>query len=360
MSVIADSIYFRGHLCFQREWSGFDTIKPINVIIGRNNSGKSHLLDLVEAICDNSLEGRDWQCRYRGVLDEASLKMRFRESTSEGRLGGNHWRDHGQHFVGIELAWETDINGNFLNPPIFSDDFRIDSRFGVDSTEERLAQIEQTVRNKTHRLTGKSFRRLFADRDIETESPAVELSLERDGTGASNIVRRYINTSSKQYPREIVQSDLLEALVEVFGGDGQFTEIQIKEHDEDESGAANRWEIYLGEEKKGLIPLSKSGSGLKTILLVLLNLLVVPKIEGRNRSEFVFAFEELENNLHPALLRRLLRYLEEYAVREKAEIFLTTHSSTALDFFGTSRSHSDHPRCARRRGGSRDNCVGAF
>ena len=85
-----------------------------------------------------------------------------------------------------------------------------------------------------------------------------------------------------------------------------------------------------------MIPLSKSGSGLKTVLLVLLNLLVIPKIEGKEKSNFVFAFEELENNLHPALLRRLFRYVEQYAVEEEATIFLTTHSSTALDFFGTS------------------------
>ena len=34
-----DSIYFKGYSCFKNEWAGFDTIKPINVIIGRNNSG---------------------------------------------------------------------------------------------------------------------------------------------------------------------------------------------------------------------------------------------------------------------------------------------------------------------------------
>ena len=85
-----------------------------------------------------------------------------------------------------------------------------------------------------------------------------------------------------------------------------------------------------------MIPLSKSGSGLKTVILVLLNLLVVPEIETKEKSQFTFAFEELENNLHPALLRRLFQYLETYAVNEKAKIFLTTHSSIALDFFGVS------------------------
>ena len=77
---------------------------------------------------------------------------------------------------------------------------------------------------------------------------------------------------------------------------------------------------------------------MKTVLLVLLNLLVVPKIESKEKFDFIFAFEELENNLHPALLRRLFQYLEKYALDEQATIFLTTHSSTALDLFGVSEN----------------------
>ena len=34
----------------------------------------------------------------------------------------------------------------------------------------------------------------------------------------------------------------------------------------------------------------------------------------------------------------MFQYLESYALHEKAKIFLTTHSSTALDFFGTSEN----------------------
>ena len=112
-------------------------------------------------------------------------------------------------------------------------------------------------------------------------------------------------------------------------------------HDEAQKDAIkDHWEVYLGEGTKGLIPLSQSGSGLKTVFLVLLNLLVIPKIpnpqEHKKKSQFTFAFEELENNLHPALLRRLFQYLEDYAVNEKTTIFLTTHSSIALDLFGVS------------------------
>ena len=129
----------------------------------------------------------------------------------------------------------------------------------------------------------------------------------------------------------------MDALNLIFGRDGPFSDIQVPVHEGDSANELDGYsEICLREKKKGLIPLSKSGSGLKTVLLVLLNLLVVPKIENKEKSQFTFAFEELENNLHPALLRRLFKYLEDYAVNEKATIFLTTHSSVALDFFGVS------------------------
>ena len=86
-----------------------------------------------------------------------------------------------------------------------------------------------------------------------------------------------------------------------------------------------------------LIPLSDSGSGLKTVLLVLINLLVGYDLRVCiSKSVMAFAFEELENNLHPTVLRRLLRYIEDYAVKENVPIFLTTHSSVALDLFGPS------------------------
>ena len=327
--MIVDSIYFKGHTCFKNEWFGFDTIKPINVIIGRNNSGKSHLLDLVEVMCSGQLGGQGRQYRGKGTLDETSLRQYFHEGTFGGELPGyDHWYDHGRHFVGVRITWETDEEGNVTDLTLSNHPQAVSSA--------RLAKIRQVVRHPVNPLLEKTFRRLLADRDIATESSTNKLSLAPNGRGASNIVRRYITTSSERLSRDVIQRDLLSALNEIFGPDGRFTEIQIKEHDDNGTGSTtdNHWEIYLGEAHKGIVRLSKSGSGLKTVLLVLLNLLVIPDVESKEKSQFVF--EELENNLHPALLRRLFRYLETYAVQKRATIFLTTHSSTALDFFGTS------------------------
>ena len=343
-----DPIYFKGHRCFKNEWSGFDTIKSINVIIGRNNSGKSHLLDLVEALCDRKLFDREWQYRCRGVLEEELLRRAFPENSSLGHLGGNHWNDHGRYFVGKEVTWEvTAIDGESPQGKVsnieFIDDFDIAynltyNRSLPDSAiNARFSSLSTILIDITHKLNGTAFRRLFADRDIKTELPSTELGLGSDGEGATNIIRRFI--TSEKLPREVIQEELLTALNSIFGSDGQFSEIQVQVHDEaQEDTIKDHWEVYLGEETKGLIPLSKSGSGLKTVFLVLLNLLVVPKVGNKEKSQFTFAFEELENNLHPALLRRLFQYLEDYAVNERATIFLTTHSSIALDLFGISNN----------------------
>jgi putative ATP-dependent endonuclease of the OLD family len=334
--MLAKSIYFKGHRCFKDHFAGFDEIKPVNVIIGRNNTGKSQMLDFVSALCSRNQDKKSWHMKCKGHLDKESLQSVFRQDMSQGNLGGNWWQNHGSHFVGVEVEWEMDAAGNPVTSNLYVDEkhpFHRDWHL----REARKEKIHQVLSSVNHALNGMEFRHLLADRDIRPEAADTNLTLSSDGSGATNIIRRYITTSNDRYPRSLIQKELLNAFNEIFSTDGKFTEIQVRFHDEPNMGGnQGTWEIYLGEANKGLVALSKSGSGLKTVLLVLLNLFVVPKILSKNKSDMVFAFEELENNLHPALLRRLFQFLQEYAIREQSAIFITTHSSVALDFFGIS------------------------
>jgi len=331
-------VKFRGYRCFKKDWVGFDEIKPINVIIGRNNAGKSHLLDLVEALCLEKLEPKQWQYLCQGILDEPSLKREFDPSVSGGYLGGNHWHSHGVHFKDKWITWEFGGDSSISNIRV-SDKREVNPPYGEQQSEEREKSLSRILRSANHLRVASKFRRLYADRDIRSEVAETSMRLGPDGSGATNIVRRYIVSSSEGLSRHLIQRELLQALNEIFADDGGFTEIQVQLHDEGGTECQEgHWEIYLGQDKKGLISLSRSGSGLKTVFLVLLNLLVIPKIENASKSNFSFAFEELENNLHPALLRRLLQYLENYAIKEEATLFLTTHSSVALDIFGLSEN----------------------
>ena len=57
------------------------------------------------------------------------------------------------------------------------------------------------------------------------------------------------------------------------------------------------------------------------------------RIKKKYNKKFVFAFEELENNLHPALQRRLFEFIYDYAIENEVIIFLTTHSHVAINTF---------------------------
>jgi putative ATP-dependent endonuclease of OLD family len=131
-------------------------------------------------------------------------------------------------------------------------------------------------------------------------------------------------------PRDLVERKMLLDLNTIFQPDGAFTRILVRQP---QNGF---WEVYLEESGKGLIPVSQSGSGVKTVLLVLVFVHLVPHVEKRKLEQYLFGFEELENNLHPALQRRLLLYLNNVAAEHKCKFFLTTHSNVAIDLFANS------------------------
>jgi hypothetical protein len=335
----ATSVNFRKHHCFKTSWAGFDDIRPVNIIIGRNNSGKSRLLDLVEALCLDNVHKQPWEIGFKVSFDEEALRRGFAQNVSEGNLPGNHWANHGRFFVGLNATVEMRQGAvtamQFDPPDALKSAMPVNRNFemAVAAREETLRRIVQLA---ILPLKAKVFRRLSAERNIGMELASPNLALGTDGHGATNIIRRYLTSST--LPRELIQRDLLSALNEVFGADGRFTEIEARLHDQppEPDQSKDHWEIFFAEQKKGLIALSRSGSGLKTVLLVLLNLIVVPVFEGKAPSSYVFAFEELETHLHPTLLRRLLLFIETFAKEKKATVFLTTHSSVALDLFGLS------------------------
>ncbi|MFC2146282.1 ATP-dependent endonuclease [Acidobacteriota bacterium] len=333
--MINECAKFRGYRCFSKKWAGFDVIRPINIIIGKNNSGKSCLLDLLDQIITRKMTMADY--RISGILTESDLRKGFKKNTSGGPLRGDHWRDHGIHFVDKPVEWVMNRTGK-VEDVQFKGDFDYISSRSEQSSEARLQFIKEIFTKKRPSHYDRTFRRLVADRDIAPEIPDINMTLSENGVGATNIIRRFITSSSEKYQREIIQRDLLEALNKILGKDTEFTEIGVQEHDETEDDQQKeKWEIFFGEKQKGLISLSRSGSGLKTIILVLLNLLVIPKIENSQPTSYVFSFEELENNLHPSALRRLLAFIEEFSLEHQCPIFLTTHSNVTLDFFSTSK-----------------------
>ena len=326
--------------CFSEDESGFNQIKPINVIIGRNSSGKSSLIDLIEFVCnpkelDNNIFGNNGKepiIIFEDILEEEQIKKVFQPNTSEGPIRGIHW-DFGKKIVGRKLKWSFKFNSKSsgiktqflsLNPPIDNDKSIIDT----NAFNKLLENLPNSKRNP---FNGFYFLRLCSERDIQKEQKMYRQSISSHGDGATQTLVNYL--THFKLDNNIVEKDILSDLNKIMQDDAFFINIKPQEYEHDGNNQYF-WEIFLEEKNKGYIALSQSGSGIKTILLVLCFLHILPLLNPNNKKNgYVYAFEELENNLHPALQRRLFYFLQEYAINNNVIFFLSTHSNIAIDIF---------------------------
>ena len=177
-------------------------------------------------------------------------------------------------------------------------------------------------------FTGLEVVRISAERRITPEENEAEMVVEGNGTGVSNMIQAFLNRI--ELDSTLVEIVFLEALNEIFSPEAVFTRIVSQQIDN------QKWEIYLEEEYKGRIGLSESGSGLQTVIIVLSHLLLRPVANNKTASDYFFCCEELENNLHPALQRKLLNYLFQKSVEQDIYFFVATHSNVAIDQFANS------------------------
>lgn len=332
------SFSFKNYKCFDDTEQIFECIKPFNLIIGRNNIGKSSLIDIIENIAKNNFEidptlynnNQTTAFFIQKKLTDAEIKKKF--STGAHSL----YTTHNNEFVTNDRAFGNQFIGKRLKYQLSARE--PESTVQIDELNH-LSDIYQTYAPELNskfygiidnKLKNRTIIRLFADRNIVPEKHDNKLKLESNGDGATNFIQSFLN--NKKLPPKKVRKEMLEALNFIYKGDSEFIDIACR-RDENE-----HWEIYL-EESKGLIALSKSGSGLKTVLLVLICLILIPTQQKKERelNDYIFAFEELENNLHPYIVRRLLCYLKDIIYENKSILFLTTHSNVMIDFFSKNK-----------------------
>ena len=310
-------IHFSNYKCFNATPGHFtiDMNSYISLIIGRNNSGKSSLVDIVEKAIDPKMKYDVKNLYYSIELTEDIIKKEFDDSSSDANIG-NHF-EYGSKFIGQYIGINS--NGDLID----------------DVCSQGLSQSLNICRNKWKNIAknynySKPACRLYrinADRDIVPEIANNSYNVDKNGMGATNVIRRFIN--EERLDEKIVEKRILTELNKIVMPDAYFSGIRIQQI---KSGENSKWEIFL-EEGDSRFALSKSGSGLKTILLILINLYALPDILENSGFESIYAFEEVENNLHPALQRRLFDYLYNYSSENKKKIFLTTHSSVAINAF---------------------------
>lgn len=299
MKFTIKKIRFKDYKSFKGDYI---SLKPekFTLLIGRNNCGKSSIIDIFESITSPSFFNKHKCDIYIDTYGTQELYDYI--NTNKDDLEGDN-----------TVKLET----SFSNQK-----YRFNSNIVLDND---MISFSTDINRLDYFLENIPFRRLNADRDIVPEPYNSDYHLDENGSGACNLINQIL--TKEQLPEKLIQIDLLEALNEVMYPDSKFDGITVQK-----TAGSDNWEVYLyeGDDRYAL---SKMGSGLKTIILVLLNLLIIPEINKYEQIHF-FAFEELENNLHPALQRRLFDYLFQYGKdHPNAYIFLTTHSHIAINTF---------------------------
>ena len=311
-------ISFHDYKCFK--YAEINNLKPINIIIGKNNIGKSSVLDIIEMIYSKD-KVRNNNITLEKRLTNNDISKVFKDYMLGGGIPTSSDYEFGKLFIGKPFVFDIYKNVNGIatrsssSLSKYSDIY--DKKYSL-YWEKLAISVEYNSKNT---------KRILAERNIFPEIESESMEIDGNGNGITTVITNFINKS--QYNENLVKTTLLSKLNEIMGEDANFTEIitqQVKQ------GEINKWEIFLREEEKGRISLSNSGSGLKTILMVLVYTILVPEIEKQKMSNYIFMFEELENNLHPSLQRRLLKYIESLST-DDCIFFLTTHSNVMLDNF---------------------------
>lgn len=322
--ILNDTIYLENYKCYNERTLLLEKIMPINVIIGKNNSGKSSILDVINFLTRDNTEfsrhasnGKFPVIHVSYSLTNSDLSKTFSDNKFGGAIDGNHLDYAQRHFGDTKYTYHYEGSGKWTF---------------TGCEKEILPAIEEDIKELIYKipkpLEGLQFCHISAERDFSAEKAKPDLVLKPNGDGATNYIQQVLNKSDLD--SDLIELTLLTELNSIVNPDIEFKRILVQKDGND------LWEIFFDDLQGNRIALSKMGSGIKTILIVLLNLLVRPKIESRKASHYVFAFEELENNLHPALQRRLYSFIREFSSTNNCYFFLTTHSNIVIDAFGSS------------------------
>lgn len=320
-------IGFSHYKCFQEE-TFIESPSLVNLIIGKNNSGKSTFLSVIDYIF-NAKEARPLSSHDPSIevnLQKEEIEKVFRSYIFIGFSGSHNpetdseYAMYGKNLVGNHFKFS--VNRNSGSSSLFSVNF--DNNQDIVRKHSNISDGSwlTLVRVCAKSIPSYNVVRIASERDIKPERKTDDHLINEKGGGITNVIDHFINDVGQDF--NLIKKGVLDDINQILEGEDKYTDIAVLG---DKDG--NR-SIYLFENG-ARIALDEMGSGLKTIFFVILQF----HLNEDSPKKSLFMFEELENNLHPEIQRRLFNYIYDFAEKHKTPVYLTSHSHVAINcFFG--------------------------
>ena len=317
-----------GFQSFDDEGAIVESPSRFNIFAGPNNVGKSKLVRAFERLITGS----------RGqLLDsaEAGYSLYIRERDESKALNcflqhQNFRRVHRDQKI-VNYFSESQIEYlmvNDANSASFSglvNEKSLPENFTKQNLEVLKLNSLNRLKFPSYPIPKGNYFYIGAERNILPELPnSTLLSIEPSGTNTTALIRKFLLDHDSE--TDLVRKFMLNDLNQILHLNYKFIDIRCQDI------GNNNWEVFLTTDKYGDIPLSQSGSGLKTVLQLLANTQLVVNSRDKPIESGLFLFEELENALHPRMQRNVYKYISEKFKGNSVCVF-STHSPVAIDFF---------------------------
>jgi putative ATP-dependent endonuclease of the OLD family len=295
----------------------------ISAFVGVNNVGKSQLVkNLVSLLNSQNRQSENFKVTFNGKLKPATLNDFF--------------QNYGQHSM-LELGFVTSLDTS--SPK----NVEVGLGYSQDYGNRKIFVQGNPVPNiPVHNFTNEHLNVtdfettvfIGAERDIRPTNgwQPGQVFYSENGDSIVPMFDRLLNMRSGNH--RIVEERILTGLNRILSPHFRYISIRCLR---DDSG---RYNIQLENEQKEIFDVSQLGSGIKTIIHCLSTVHAYSTVWGAVPTCIVV--EEIENNLHPAIIRRTLDQIVSDTAGSATRLVFITHSPVVIEHLSSHHSASIH------------------
>jgi hypothetical protein len=301
----------------------FELSNRVSVFVGRNNIGKSRLIRELASWFNTYLKmRRSNEISFQLAVQPDEKIWKFRNSV-------RHYSQVFDRFAACFTPEGVPLKDRRIVLDFVRQSNQLEAFFNDNNLQ--FTMFRDIIDEGLIEFTDWQFPVFMAaERDIRPSAPT-EIPYSEHGDSLVYMTHKCLVTASGD--TTIIEKKVLSGLNSILAPDYTFDHIRCQ----DSNGT---WEIYLESAFAPKLSLDNLGSGVKTIFHALMMVHGYASIYGQLPTAYVF--EELENNLHPRAVRRLIDYIIGNIDNSSTRVVFSTHSQVVVDHVATKHAGQIH------------------